>query len=80
MVARQLLKAATSVGANYRAGRRGRSRDEFIRVIPTTVFISEISPRCAIARASASAKIFGSMISSSSISASDVGASRPSRR
>jgi four helix bundle protein len=37
VLARQLLKAATSVGANYRAARRGRSRDEFISKLGVVV-------------------------------------------
>lgn len=35
VIARQLLRAATSVGANYRAVQRGRSRAEFIAELGT---------------------------------------------
>ena len=36
-IARQLLRSATSVGANYRAANRARSRDEFIAKLGTVV-------------------------------------------
>jgi four helix bundle protein len=37
VVANQLMKAATSVGANYRAACRGRSQAEFISKLSTVV-------------------------------------------
>ena len=37
VLARQLIKSATSVGANYRGARRARSRDEFIAKLGVVV-------------------------------------------